>query len=353
VTGRFCAVVLIAAALCAQSQITTVAQLVGFVKSSVEARQDDRKLADFVRKIQLTERLDERTIEELRAGPKTMAALRELSAATANLPAPAPPAPKAPRPVMQAPPEAEQKKILADVTEYALNYTRNLPNFICLQVTRRHIDPSGIGESWVLSDSIKEQLTYFDHHETYKVLMVNDQMAANREHTKLGGAVSSGEFGSMMQGIFDPESAAEFNWERWATWGGKRMAVFAYRVPQARSRYRIEHSASGKTIIAGYHGLVFADRNTNMIMRITMECEEIPVDFPIQEVKIDLVYDVTKIADQEFVLPVKYEIHSREGKFLVWNEADFRLYRKFGAEASITFDSADDPPEKPPVKKKP
>jgi hypothetical protein len=210
-----------------------------------------------------------------------------------------------------------------------------------------------MGESWLLSDSIKEQLTYFDHHESYKVLMVNDQMAANRDHMKLGGAVSSGEFGSLMYGIFDPESHAEFKWERWATWGGRRTAVFAYRVPLASSRYQIEHSSSGRTIMAGYHGLVFANRDTNRIMRITAECDEIPADFPIQEVKIDLTYDMIKIADQEFVLPVKYEIHSREGKFLVWNEADFRLYRKFGAEASITFDSVDEPPEKAPVKKKP
>jgi hypothetical protein len=66
---------------------------------------------------------------------------------------------------------------------------------------------------------------------------------------------------------------------------------------------------------------------------------------------------VTKIGDQEFVLPLRYEIHSRDGKYLSWNEADFRLYRKFGAEASIKFDTPDETPEKtpekPPVKKKP
>src|SRR6266436_3740834 len=177
---RLCALVVIAAAVAfAQSQITTVSQLVGFVKSSIQAKEDDRKVADFLHKIKLSEKLDDRTVKELQAlhaGPKTMAALRELSAASASLPAPAPATPKPPRPVIQAPDSVEQKRILGEITENALNYSKNLPNFICLQVTKRHIDPSGLGENWQTVDNIKEQLTYFEHRESYKVMMVNDQM---------------------------------------------------------------------------------------------------------------------------------------------------------------------------------
>jgi hypothetical protein len=41
----------------------------------------------------------------------------------------------------------------------------------------------------------------------------------------------------------------------------------------------------------------------------------------------------------------------REGKLLTRNEVEFRLYRKFTAEASIAFDTAEleaKPEEKPP-----
>jgi hypothetical protein len=120
------------------------------------------------------------------------------------------------------------------------------------------------------------------------------------------------------------------------------MYVFAYRVPQARSHYSIFHDPSQRKIIAGYHGLVYADRDSSMVMRITLQTEEIPADFPIKEVKIDLWYQVTKIADQEFVLPHRYELTSRDERALVRNEAEFRLYRKFGADATITFDTPDD-----------
>jgi hypothetical protein len=353
---QFCLLLTIVTALYAQRQMT-VAEVVGFVKSSVQQKLDDRSVADILKKTKLTEKLDERTVEELRtlgAGVRTTAALRELSTASASLPAPAAPAPKAPRTVLQAPDPADQKRMLAEITESALNYTQSLPNFISMQVTQRHIDPTGTGDHWQLQDRIREQLSYFEHKETYKVVMVNDQMVTNKEHTKLGGAVTSGEFGSMLYGIFAPASETEFAWNKWTTLDGRRLAVFSYRVQQSRSRYSIYHEGSQRTIIAGYHGLIYADPKTNMVMRITLECEEIPADFPVQDVKQDLNYDVTKIADQEFVLPLKVEMRSREGKYLIWNETDFRLYRKFGAEASITFDTADEKeePPKPPVKKK-
>jgi hypothetical protein len=82
-----------------------------------------------------------------------------------------------------------------------------------------------------------------------------------------------------------------------------------------------------------------------MVMRIRMECDDIPSDFPIQQVSLDLNYDFTKISDQEFVLPLKADLRSREGRFLVWNEIEFHLYRKFGTESSITFDTSDTVPE--------
>src|SRR6185369_16847747 len=76
-----------------------------------------------------------------------------------------------------APPDSEtQAKILDAIRDYARTYTQNLPNFICAQITRRQIDASGTGEHFQSVDKIQEQLTYFDHHEAYKVIMVNNQM---------------------------------------------------------------------------------------------------------------------------------------------------------------------------------
>src|ERR1700689_2271301 len=84
-----------ASAALAQRQMT-VPQLVSFIRSSIQLRQDDHQVADVVRKIKLSNRLDGKTIEELQgmgAGPKTVAALKQLETASASLAPPPPPAP--------------------------------------------------------------------------------------------------------------------------------------------------------------------------------------------------------------------------------------------------------------------
>ncbi len=346
---QICAVaVFVGVTACAQ--ITKVEQLVTFVKSSVQLHQNDLEVANYLKTIKLKERLDDRTIEQLQGtggiGPKTMAVLRDLSLKTAGLPEAPPPTPvvKPAARVIPAPDSIEQARMIAEMREKAINYTNSLPNYICLRVTSRKMDPSGT-EFWREMDKVAEQLTFFDHEEKYKVISVSGHLVTNVDHNQLGGATSSGEFGYLLAEIFAPETDTEFVWDHWGTLRGKRMAVFAFRVRQSRSKYSIYHHESRRKVVAGYRGLVYADRDSNQVMRLSLQCEDLPADYPIQEVRITLDYEPTKIGDQEFVLPLKSDLRSREGRLLVWNETEFRSYRKFSADTSITFDSSDSIPE--------
>lgn len=329
----------------AQRQMT-VPQLVSFIRSSIQLRQDDHEVADVVRRLKLMNRLDDKTVEELQgmgAGPRTVAALKQLETASANLSPPPPPAPPKEVVILQAPSAAEQHGILEQVTQNALSYVQSLPNFICTQVTRRHVDPTGT-ETWRSDGVIQEHLSYVDHHEDYKVMMVNNQAVEGMSHDKLGGNRSSGEFGTMLDDIFDPSSRAEFTWERWATLRGRRMHVFSYRILRPYSKYSIRDDASGDTIVPGYHGLIYADRDTLKVTRITMECDDIPATFPVQDATEVLDYDFIDISGAKFLLPLKADLRFRTTHALVWNEIEFHLYRKFTADSSITFDAVDDSP---------
>ncbi len=337
--------VVLALAAPAQSRMT-VDQLVTFVRSSVQLQHNDRQIADYIKKnVKLANRLTPGAVEDLQgmgAGPQTVSALRALITATSTLPE-APPAPPKPvAPGIPPPDSIEQKRILAEITENARNYSQNLPNFICLQVTRRYGDNSGL-ENYRLIDTIAERLSYFEQKEDYKVVSVNGiPTTGGLKHEQLQGATSSGEFGSMLRDIFAAETETDFGWERWATLRGRRMYVFNFRVRQLNSKYTIYADSVKRTVVAAYHGLIYADRETGMVMRIKMECEGLPLDFPIQTVDLDMNYDFTKISGQSFLLPLKSEIHSREGKFLVKNEVEFRLYNRFGTESNIQFGDVPD-----------
>src|SRR5271157_5210842 len=93
----------------------TVAQLVTFVHSTLQLRQPDRQVAEYLHHVHLTNKLDDRTIEDLAgqgAGPKTVAVLRLLRDASSNLAAPPAP-PPAPILIQIPPPDSlEQGHIL-------------------------------------------------------------------------------------------------------------------------------------------------------------------------------------------------------------------------------------------------
>ena len=86
-----CLLLLVTAfALIAASEMPlTVAKLTDFIRSAAQIKQPDKQVAETLRHFKMVEKLDDRTIEELQslgAGPKTVAALKELGDASASLP---------------------------------------------------------------------------------------------------------------------------------------------------------------------------------------------------------------------------------------------------------------------------
>lgn len=301
-------------------------------------------MASYLGRMKLSERLDDARIEEfqgLGAGPKTLEALRALRDASRHLKPPGAPTAVVRR-TLEPPPPDEQRKLLEAVREYARNYTRSLPDFICVQVTRRYGDPTGT-EAWRSMDTLTTRLTYFEQKESYKLVMVNNQLT-DAPYESVGGASSTGEFGSMLNEVFAPDTQTRFHWERWATLRGRRAHVFAYRVARENSKWRISFERRLE-IFTAYSGLVYVDAKTGMVLRLSLEAQDIPPDFPIRSASSVLDYDYTNIGDSQFLLPLRAVVRMREGRFLTKNEVEFRLYRKFAADAVITFETPDPLPE--------
>src|SRR5580698_2082968 len=137
---RQMAFLLALAASTALAQLNMTAdQVVTFIKSSIQLHHDDRKVAEYVKKIKLSDKLEERRVEQLQgmgAGPRTVAALKELSTSSASLPVAPPPEAAPPKPTIPPPNSVEQARILHEIIENARNYSKTLPDYMCLQVTR-------------------------------------------------------------------------------------------------------------------------------------------------------------------------------------------------------------------------
>jgi hypothetical protein len=341
------------------TQSVSVADLVKFIKSAIELKQRDADVAKYLAHMKLTDHLDDRTVEELQslgAGPKTVAALREMVDATAKLPEPPPPPKALPPPPPAPPPDlTEQGKIIAAAREYALNYTKQLPNYLCLEVVRRAFDHNTNdapgSEQWRGDDTVVMRLSYFEQREDYKVVMVNDRAVENKSMDSLSGVTSQGEFGSMLKEIFTPESEARFEWDHWAKLRGRKMYAFSYDIDQAHSQFTIVWEKTDK-VVPAYRGLVYIDVDTNMIMHVSQEPYDIPKTFPVRASKETLDYDFQKIGDSQFLVPLKVVLTSRTTKYLSKNEIEFRLYQKFGTDTVIKFDETPAPLSEDKVKEK-
>jgi hypothetical protein len=325
------------------SQMNTVKQVQAFVRSSAEQKLPDKDVALQLRKVKMSEKLEDADIEAVLsvAGPKTVDALKALRDASANLPghdAPkvysgAPAEYKQPAP----PPEAKQREIIEAAREYALNYTKSLPDFVCAQITDRFYDPTG-KESWRKGDDIRAKLSYNGQMEKYDVVMVNGQSVMGKSMESLGGTTSTGEFASMLRSIFEPTSQATFHYNRLARWNRRVSYVFDYVVERERSSWGITDKDSKRTVTPGYKGSVYIDQETSQILRFTAEAVDIPADFPIQVAKETLTYDWADLSGNKFLLPSESEIRLDRGRDMSKNVVTFTSYRKFSADAVITFD---------------
>jgi hypothetical protein len=227
---------------------------------------------------------------------------------------------------------------IEQLRERALQYNRDLPNFVCIQVTQRQQDSSGTGERWKTIDTIEEQLTYFDRREKYEILSINGKSARNRSHDTLKHFRTSGEFGRTLQRTFDPQSMTEFQVERPDKIGSRPVHVLSYRVPQAHSRMEITRNKVH--VVVGYHGLAYVDVETGLVLRLTAVCE-MPPGFPIQAAGTEVDHDYVEISGQRFLVPIKSETFTQTGRILDRNVIQFTRYRKFDAATSVTFDDPD------------
>lgn len=244
----------------------------------------------------------------------------------------------------------DQKAVLEDARAYALQYAQQLPDFICTQITHRDVSAirtsilgggasgaSGAvaalskGESG--SDIIEEQLTYVGGKETYEVVSVDGKKVNGITHMDFAGAVSAGEFGSVLTDVFDPASHTVFTWDREADLHGRHVYVYQFRVPKESGTTLIDKDTN-QAVIASITGRVFIDPVSFDILQIYSKLD-IPPEFPIRFVERKIEYTPQEIAGKSYSLPSRSEMHMQDSTHIYNNRIDFKNYHRFTSESTI------------------
>ena len=117
------------------------------------------------------------------------------------------------------------------------------------------------------------------------------------------------------------------------------MAIFAYCVDRAHSRYVVASGAPGdvQQAVVAFHGEMEVDRETGEVLHFTYVADDIPRAVNLDEVSSTVDYDFAEVGGRSYLLPAHCETEIYSPGLSVRNDMEFREYRKFSADSSIEF----------------
>jgi hypothetical protein len=231
----------------------------------------------------------------------------------------------------------QQSTILAAMARYAEQYVSNLPNFICLQTTEQY-EGNKKGERWKKGDTLGSRLAFSDRKEHRTLEQVNNKPVQTRSRAWRRPLRTEGEFGPMLANLFADASDASFQWSRWDTLKGRRVAVLDYKIDGIHSQLRLGANYVNDVTVP-YHGSVYGDPGTGEVFQLSSIASDIPAELPQREVSTTVAYDFVTIGTGRYLLPSHVTVVMITDRNAIRNESEFRDYKKFEAESTLKFDS--------------
>ncbi len=236
---------------------------------------------------------------------------------------------------LSAPDAVQQQKLLSAMERYADQYISNLPNFVCVQVTRQ-FEAGKQPNHWHKGDVLTSRLIFNDRHEDRTLQLVNEKPVTpgmSRWHTSL---TTEGEFGILIGNVFGLRSNPAFTWRGWEVLRGKRLAVFDYSIDGAHSTLTLSLSDLAQAVVP-YRGSVYADAATGGIWRITEAAFDIPPEVRTKSISTVIDYGEVPIGGVTYLLPLHATVLLDTGINNIRHEIEFNEYRKFEADSKITY----------------
>ena len=229
--------------------------------------------------------------------------------------------------------------VIEKAREVAAQFAGALPNFFCQQITTRY-ESDHPKQGWTALDIVTADVAYENGRESYKNIKIGNK-AVNKDMDEIGGTSSSGEFASILEDLMSPVHRRRFS-ARAApipfTAGRPGFTTSKFRASVRTGTWRRRRSC----IIpppAARCGSTSRPRGYCVSNSRLAIC---PILFPFDTVETATDYDYVRLATPEpYLLPADAEVLScvRGSSNCSRNKIEFRNYRKFGSESSITFDT--------------
>jgi hypothetical protein len=220
----------------------------------------------------------------------------------------------------------------------AMDFTEALPAYVCQEVMTRYQSASSPAK-WEPLDVVTAALVYENGREDYRDLTVGGK-PVKKKIEEIGGAWSTGEFGTVLANLFSPATGADFQFKKDSRIAGIDAKMYDFSVARERSDWAVH--VESQTYMPAYKGSVWIDPQTARVLRIEMQGHGFPEAFPIDHVESATDYQYTRLGDaKQYLLPVHSETLScqRGSSNCFRNTIDFRNYHKYSGESSITFDT--------------
>ena len=338
----------------------SVSQLEELLRSTQQEKKSDAELSTDLKQVELTEQLTRSRMNTILGGMPGMLSTEQIYVLEARSAALAPP--PSDLPSTPAPDAATQQAILARAASYVHGRYAQLPALTATRTTVRFQDnmeaiaaSSGIGSSAteVTTTSGFSNAASFIHY----INATEDHVALHHGAEQLPAQKAKIQWGAnKMIALLEPDpslvtvhkeaqESGAFQWLRWELVNGKSAAVFTFTVPKKKSRLALNvccfpsvnqtgkanfyTATTAATLGSGggpgggvtgnfqtntewnsfkttapYHGRLFIDPDTGIVVRMIVEAELNPSDV-VHQVDTRVDYGPVKIRDQMLVVPVE------------------------------------------------
>ena len=239
----------------------------------------------------------------------------------------------------RASPAGGDDPVIENAREAAFSFVETLPNYVVKQFTTRYGTEAARGgkTSWRAIDTVTADVVSENGTEAYKNILVNGKPP--REAIEKTGAWSTGEYASLLQDVLAPQTDADFHGQRSTTIVNRAAYRYDFTVQRTNSHWHVY--AASESYTPEYSGTIWIDKQNYRVLRIELSAQKLPRTFLLDTVESAVDYDYFTIGDGKFLLPAHSEALScvRGTGECTRNVIDFRNYKKFSAETSITFDA--------------